>query len=133
MAFNKFSRSAVAVMFEIAVCCFAADIWHLQEEQQDDTSSIEKRSLKSGVGYPNFAIKRLSLGNVRYQYLFVISGFRNQLKFPAWYERFYLKWKTSVWWTTNQYVIIVTALCANNEIKLINHGSFIYLLIPKVR
>ena len=44
-------------MFEIAVCCFAADIWPLQEEQQDDTSSIEKRSLKSEVGYPNFAIK----------------------------------------------------------------------------
>ena len=59
MAFNKFSLLAVAVMFENAVCCFAVDILHLQDEQQDDTSSIEKRSLKSGVGYPNFAIKSL--------------------------------------------------------------------------
>ena len=49
MEFNKFSWLAVAVMFEIAVCCFAVDILHLQDEQQDDSSSIEKRSLKSGV------------------------------------------------------------------------------------
>ena len=55
--FNKLSWLAVAVMFEIAVCCFAVDILHLQDEQQDDSSSIEKRSLKSGVSYLNFVIK----------------------------------------------------------------------------
>ena len=57
MEFNKFLCLAVAVMFEIAVCCFAVDILHLQDGQQDDSSSIEKRSLKSGVSYLNFVIK----------------------------------------------------------------------------
>ena len=57
MASNKFLCLAAAVMFEIAVCCFAVDILHLQDEQQDDSSFIEKRSLKSGVSYLNFAIK----------------------------------------------------------------------------
>ena len=41
-------------MFEIAVCSFAFDILRLQDEQQDDeSSSIEKRSLKSTVCYLN--------------------------------------------------------------------------------
>ena len=50
MAYKKISWLAVAVMLEIAVCSSAVDILHLQGEQQDDaSSSIEKRSLKSGV------------------------------------------------------------------------------------
>ena len=46
MASNIFSWLAAAVMFEIAVCCFAVGILHLQDEQQDDSSFIEKRSFK---------------------------------------------------------------------------------------
>ena len=57
MAFTKFLWLAVAVMFEIAVRCFAVDILHLQDEQQDDSSLIKKRSLKSEVNYPNFVIE----------------------------------------------------------------------------
>ena len=50
MDFNKISWLAVVVMLGIAVCSSAVDILHLQDEQQEDaSSSIEKRSLKSGV------------------------------------------------------------------------------------
>ena len=50
MAFNKLSWLAVAVILQIAVYSSAVDMLHLQGEQQQDTSSsIEKRSLKSGV------------------------------------------------------------------------------------
>ena len=50
MAYKGISWLAVAVMFKIAVCSSALDILHLQDEQQEDaSSSIEKRSLKSGV------------------------------------------------------------------------------------
>ena len=49
MAYKKISWLAVAVMLEIAVCSSAVDILHLQGEQDDASSSIEKRSLKSGV------------------------------------------------------------------------------------
>ena len=62
MAFNKVSWLAVAVMFEITVCSFALDIMHLKDEQQDDSSSIEKRSVKSGVCLLNRAVD--SLGNI---------------------------------------------------------------------
>ena len=61
MAFNKISWLAVAVMFEIAVCCLAVDIMHLKDEQQDDSRSIKKRSVKSGVCLLNLAVD--SLGN----------------------------------------------------------------------
>ena len=50
MEFNKISWLAVFVMLEIAVCSYAVDILHLKDEQQEDaSSSIKKRSLKSGV------------------------------------------------------------------------------------
>jgi hypothetical protein len=50
MDFNKISWLAVVVMLGIAVCSSAVDILHMQDEQKEDaSSSIEKRSLKSGV------------------------------------------------------------------------------------
>ena len=50
MEFKKISLLALAMMLEIAVRSSAVDIWHLQDEQQEDaSSSIEKRSLKSQV------------------------------------------------------------------------------------
>lgn len=61
MESNKFSWLAVAVVFEIAIGCFAVDIMHLQDAQQDASNSMEKRSLKSGVCYliMNVVIKSL--------------------------------------------------------------------------
>ena len=48
MEFKKISWLALVVMLEIAVRSSAVDILHLQDEQQEDaSSSIEKRSLKS--------------------------------------------------------------------------------------
>ena len=61
MAFNKISWLAVAVMFEIAVCCLGIGIMHLKDEQQVDSRSIKKRSVKSGVRLLNLAVD--SLGN----------------------------------------------------------------------
>ncbi|XP_028400303.1 complement C1q-like protein 2 [Dendronephthya gigantea] len=52
----KTSLLAVAVIFEIAVFCSGAEIVHLQDEQQQD-SSISKRSLKSGVSEINLSFQ----------------------------------------------------------------------------
>ena len=58
MAFNKITWYIVAVVLEIVVGSSAAGIKHylqdnlqdnLQDKQQDASSSVEKRSLKSGV------------------------------------------------------------------------------------
>ena len=51
MEFKKISwLVTLAVMLEIAICSSAVDILHLQDEPQEDASStIEKRSLKSQV------------------------------------------------------------------------------------
>ena len=54
MTFNKITWCIVAVVLEIVVGSSAAGILHylqdnLQDKQQDASSSVEKRSLKSGV------------------------------------------------------------------------------------
>ena len=50
MAFNKITWCIVAVVLEIVVGSSAAGILHyLQDKQQDASSFVEKRSLKSGV------------------------------------------------------------------------------------
>ena len=46
MAYKGISWLAVAVMLEIAVCSSAVN---MLQQQEDDSSSIEKRSLKPGV------------------------------------------------------------------------------------
>lgn len=52
MELNKIMWCIVAVALEISVGSSAAGISHyLQDKQQDASSSIEKRSLKSGVSY----------------------------------------------------------------------------------
>lgn len=51
MAYMKTLLLVVAVIFGITVCCSGVDNLHLQDEQQQDSSSsLHKRSLKSGVG-----------------------------------------------------------------------------------
>ena len=97
MVFHKISSLVAVVILEIAVCSSAIDISHLKDEQQEDTSSsIEKRSLKSGVidnSQNTVLIKSKSKKKKSYVYI-KFSGIGDQLDFPAWDERFHLEWKT---------------------------------------
>lgn len=53
MALNNLLWLAIVVLSDISVCSSASDILHLKDEQQEDaSSSIEKRSHNTGVSRP---------------------------------------------------------------------------------
>ena len=75
MSYKKISWLAVAVKLEIAVCSSTVDILHLQDEQQEDaSSSIEKRSLKSGVSLRVVITTTCNVENAFNKILFYFSG-----------------------------------------------------------
>ena len=97
MVFHKISSLVAVVILEIAVCSSTIDILHLKDEQQEDaSSSIEKRSLKSGVISNSQNTVLINLNQRRKKcYVYIkFLGIGDQLDFPAWDERFHHEWKT---------------------------------------